>query len=198
MSDDKTSDVSRDLIATLEACAERLQGIRKEAELGLTLLDMAIETVSRVRALPSSTDVLRDLLKAHHDRLAQTILSGRQPEGMTAEPSFGFRMDPQQRVARIGRRRIPLTPSEYQVLELLWEQMPSPVSRKALLDRLYGGQHETTESVIDMFIFKIRQKLRNAGCTDASIKGIRGLGWVLDLGEPSDVHTQLNEMDEQS
>lgn len=196
MTDDRGKDVSRDLIATLEACAERLHGIRKEAELGLTLLNMAIETVGNIRSVPSSTDVLKDLLKTHHDRLAQTILSARPPEGEAIDPGFKFRMDPQQRVARIGRRRIPLTPSEYQVLELLWEHMPSPVSRRTLLDHLYGGQHETTESVIDMFIFKIRQKLRNAGCTDASIKGIRGLGWVLELGEPGEVLAEASETGE--
>lgn len=196
MTDHKNTNVSRDLVATLEACAERLHSIRKEAELGLTLLDMAIETVARMPKLPSSADALRDLLQSHHDRLAQTILSAGQPEGEATEAGFKFRMDAQQRVARIGRRRIPLTPSEYQVLELLWEQMPAPVSRKTLLDRLYGSQHETTESVVDMFIFKIRQKLRNAGCTDASIKGIRGLGWVLEFGEGGHVHAESSELGE--
>ena len=37
-----------------------------------------------------------------------------------------------------------------------------------------------------MIIFKIRQKLRNAGCKDASIEVVRGEGWYLNL-EPNAV-----------
>ena len=38
--------------------------------------------------------------------------------------------------------------------------------------------------MIDVIIFKIRQKLRNAGCDDASIEVVRGEGWFLNL-EPA-------------
>lgn len=177
---------SADVVATLEACVARLHGVRDEAEQGLALLHEAIAALRASQTLPRGADDFRDLLKAHHDRLAETLLGARPAEGEPAPGGYRFRMDPHQRVARIGRRRIPLTPSEYQVLELLWQQMPSPVSRQSLLEHLYGDRDHSAESVIDMFIFKIRQKLRNAGCTDASIKGIRGVGWALELDEPGE------------
>jgi len=95
---------------------------------------------------------------------------------------FRFSLDPLQRAAKIGRRRIPLTRAEYRLLECLWERRPNPASRQDLLDHLYGEDaDQPSDAVIDVVIFKIRQKLRNAGCTDASIEVVRGEGWYLNL-----------------
>lgn len=176
------------LIETLEDGSARLHAAAREIEHALAAIDTAI-AMARQSSLPAPDRALASLLEAQHDRLAHTLLRalGKEEGGQEAAPApasaFPFRMDPEQRLARIGRRRIPLTESEYKVLELLWEQMPSPVSRQTIGDRLYADREGVSEAVIDMFIFKIRSKLRNAGCSDAAIKAIRGKGWVLDLGD---------------
>lgn len=190
-----------DLVGTLEAEAERLRGAMREIGRALEAIKTAIHTIRHV-GLPPADRALERLLSAQHDRLAQTVLDaiGKGPDGSKAiededcqeppaPPAFPFRMDPEQRTARIGRRRIPLTESEYKVLELLWEQMPAPVRRQTLVERLYGDRDDVSEAVIDMFIFKIRSKLRAAGCADAAIKAIRGKGWVFDLGPDHDSGT---------
>ena len=174
-------DAHRDLIATLEACGERLNGIQKEAGLAAALLEMAVTTLRQSAETASLDERLEAMLTRHQNRIVAAVVEKLAHSEGLAEARYPFRMDPTGRAARIGRRRIPMTESEYKVLELLWEQMPSPVSRTTLLEHLYGPKHDHTETVIDMFILRIRQKLKSAGCTDAAIVAVRGLGWVLDL-----------------
>lgn len=186
-------DIDTDLVTTLESGAQRLRHAAREVTQALEEIETAIAMVRRA-GLPPADRALESLLEAQHDRLARTLLDaigkeGAVPAAVAAEATpaaYPFRMDPDQRTARIGRRRIPLTESEYKVLELLWDQTPMPVPRQALTERLYGERDDVSEAVIDMFIFKIRSKLRAAGCTDAGIKAIRGKGWVLDLGPDHD------------
>ena len=182
----ENDDAQRDLIATLQACSERLNIVQKEAGLAGALLEMAVTSLRRSADSASLDERLGALLTSHHDRLVDSVVEKLRAFEARPDQHHAFRMDPAGRSARIGRRRIPLTESEYKVLERLWEQMPSPVSRAALLEHLYGPDHDHTETVIDMFILRIRQKLKNAGCTDAAIVALRGLGWVLDLGPAAD------------
>ncbi len=189
----QVQDIDGDLVEALETGADRLRGAAREINRALEAIETAVAAVRHV-GLPPADRALERLLEAQHERLARTLLdaigkgaeTGDDGDGdetpATAPEGFSFRMDPEQRAARIGRRRIPLTESEYKVLELLWEQMPAPVPRQMLVDHLYGERDDVSEAVIDMFIFKIRSKLRAAGCDDAAIKAIRGKGWVLDLG----------------
>jgi two-component system, cell cycle response regulator CtrA len=107
------------------------------------------------------------------------------PGAALADGPFRFSLDPIQRVALIGRRRIPLTKAEFRLLECLWERRPRPASRKDLLDHLYGPDEHPSDAVIDVIIFKIRQKLKNAGCDDASLEVVRGEGWFLNLEPPA-------------
>jgi DNA-binding response OmpR family regulator len=183
-----------DLAGPLEAGVERLRAAGREIEQAASSLEAAIALIRAQPALPGGPAIER-LIEAQHARLAQTLIAALGTDRATTSPEtpassetpahYPFMMDAAARVARIGRRRIPLTESEFKVLEMLWEEMPAPVSRPALMDRLYGGPGEATEAVIDMFIFKIRSKLRAAGCTDAAIRAVRGAGWVLELrGEP--------------
>ena len=198
----ETDETHRDLIATLEACGHRLNGIQKEAGLAGALIEIAVATLRQSAATASLDERLEAMLERHHERIVASVLQRVQSRDGGSSGTYPFRMDPISRAARIGRRRIPLTESEFKVLERLWEEMPSPVSRAALLDRLYGPKHEHSDTVIDMFILRIRQKLKNAGCTDAAIVAVRGLGWLLDLRaggeaepEPVDEQDQTTTLD---
>lgn len=175
-----------DLAGTLEAGVQQLRAAGREIERAAASIEAAVAML-RERPATSAGPAIEKLIETQHARLAETLVAALGKAGASAPPAapseaYAFVMDADARVARIGRRRIPLTESEFKVLEALWEQMPAPVSRQALMTRLYGGPGEATEAVIDMFIFKIRSKLRSAGCTDAAIRAVRGAGWVLELG----------------
>lgn len=175
----------QDLIATLEACRERMQSIQQEAERSMMLLNLALGSVGHARSHAVTRDGLQALLDEHHARLAKTLERGAPSDAADFDP-HRLVVDVESRTARVGRRHVPLTEAEYKVLELLWTRGPNIVSRRMLLDHLYGDGDQPGEEVLDVFIFHVRQKLRNAGCAGATVESVRGRGWYLDLRQPGE------------
>jgi len=163
----------------IEQVIRRLETIRKEADQAQLLLERIDENIAA-----SSLHHIEHLLQDYHNQLTE-FLSARTPLAETnnppTNPPTAFRMDPDARAARAGRRRIPLTEMEFNLLEFLWEQAPRPVSRDSLLEHLYADVPKPSEQVIDVFIFRIRQKLSSAGVTDATIENVKGSGWSLEV-----------------
>jgi DNA-binding response OmpR family regulator len=177
-------DLSEELFETLEQCGKRLRVAREEMDSSLALVNLAMAAVTQLRSSTVLRGQLADLLATQRAEIVRDVVALLGPAGAQAEGPFRFSLDPLQRVALIGRRRIPLTKAEFRLVECLWERRPRPASRQDLLDHLYGAKEQPSDAVIDVIIFKIRQKLRNAGCHDASIEVVRGEGWFLNL-EPA-------------
>ncbi len=181
MPSSRHDDLAEQLFETLEQCGKRLRAAREEVDSSLALVNQAMAAVSHLRSSAVLRRQLADLLEAQRAGIVGDITAVLGTGGLRLEGPFRFSLDPMQRVALIGRRRIPLTKAEFRLLECLWERRPRPASRKDLLDHLYGPDDHPSDAVIDVVIFKIRQKLRNAGCLDASIEVVRGEGWFLNL-----------------
>jgi len=166
----------------LDACVERIERAR-EALVHLTQeLDALSQLVSELQQDDEEgADDLQDLLRLHHEEVIGLLAGSRDAAAEPGTPEFPFRLDPLKREARIGRRRMYLTPKEFAVLELLWEQMPAPVSRETIFDRLYGEKRGRSERVVDVHVHNIRQKLKAAGTTNATIQSKTGAGWSLHL-----------------
>jgi DNA-binding response OmpR family regulator len=185
--------VQRVLEDKVDACAQRIAQMR-----GL-LADLTAEIgelagmVAVMRESVSDNE-LHTLLDLHQKEILR-LLAGNRPAD-TVPSTFPFRLDPSKREVRIGRRRVSLTPREFQVVEMLWEQMPLAVSREAMLERLYGTRQGRSERVVDVHVYNVRQKLRIAGATDATIHSKTGEGWYLDLRIPDewkDAHPVLGQ-----
>ena len=192
----RQKDLAEELFEALEICGNRLRVIRDEVSSSLALVNVALACASHLRTAPMVREQLTELLESQRKRIVEDVaaaLAGREDRGNEARGPFRFSLVPQQRVARIGRRKVPFTRSEFSVLEYLWERSPEPVSRQDMLNHIYGEGEQPSEAVIDAFIFKIRQKLRNAGCEDVSIEVVRGTGWTLNVAELSD-----DEMDREA
>ena len=183
MPSSKQGDLAEQLFETLEQCEKRLRAAREEVDSSLALINLAMAGLTHLRSSGVLRAQLAGLLQAQRSGIVEDVVSllGSRGGAAAAGP-FLFTLDPLHRAARIGRRRIPLTKAEFTLVECLWERRPQPASRQDLLDYLYGGgEEQPSDAVIDVIIFKIRQKLRNAGCTDASIEVVRGEGWYLNL-----------------
>lgn len=182
--------VQRTLEDKLNACADRVVQMRELlADLTADIGQLAglITALSEDRG-QEDVQTLLNLHQAEIIRLlaaSQEMASAEPPRAGRERRAFPFRLDPIKREVRIGRRQVSLTPREFQVVELLWEQMPSAVSREAILERLYGTRKVRSERVIDVHIYNIRQKLQSAGATDATIHSKAGEGWRLDLHVPN-------------
>ncbi len=85
----------------------------------------------------------------------------------------------------LGRRllvreeQVHLTGLEFAVLELLVERRSTVVTKRMFLDRLYAGKDEPEAKIIDVFICKLRRKLKGS-VADLSIETVWGRGYVVD------------------
>lgn len=171
-------EIADSLTSILDEVAHRFRDIQRSSERGIALLQMARAIADREGKDAAALQEMQRLFfdKAWPASSAESSAS-EQEEGTT--PNGGFRLDATSGFAEIGDERIPLTRSEFKVLELLWEERPSPVSRDALLDRLYPEESRAESGALDVFIHQLRKKLSALDTAETQILSIRGRGWKL-------------------
>ncbi len=85
-------------------------------------------------------------------------------------------IDTQRREVRRGKERIPLTPTEFKILECLLENYARPVSREYLIEVVL--QKDVYDRTIDVHVKNLREKLGKEG---QAIKTVRGFGYKIEL-----------------
>jgi hypothetical protein len=65
------------------------------------------------------------------------------------------------KTVEVGGQRVHLTGKEYQMLELLSLRKGTTLTKEMFLNHLYGGMDEPELKIIDVFICKLRKKLRS-------------------------------------
>ena len=89
-------------------------------------------------------------------------------------------VDQVQRLIRIDGHPIGITEMEYRVLELLAFARNNVVTRAMLLKHLYRRSDDQPQpKIIDVFISKLRKKLRSASGGAEFIETIPQRGWIL-------------------
>lgn len=83
------------------------------------------------------------------------------------------------KVVTINNRVLPLTGKEYALIELLALRKGMTVSKEQFLNHLYGGMDEPEMKIIDVFLFRIRNKMVRL-CPDKEyIQTVWGRGYIL-------------------
>jgi DNA-binding response OmpR family regulator len=78
-----------------------------------------------------------------------------------------------------GKERIVLTRTEFNLLEYLMRHAGRVVSRKALIEAVWGFDREIEENTLDAFISLLRRKL-DGQAKESLIRTVRGVGYTLD------------------
>ena len=84
-----------------------------------------------------------------------------------------------RKTVEVDGQRLPLTRKEYEILELLSMRKGAALTKEAFLEHLYGGMDEPEPKVIDVFMCKLRKKLRHATGGENYIENVWGRGYVL-------------------
>ena len=79
----------------------------------------------------------------------------------------------------VDSRPLHLTGKEYGILELLSLRKGTTLTKEMFLNHLYGGMDEPELKIIDVFICKLRKKLRGASKGANYIETVWGQGYVL-------------------
>jgi two-component system cell cycle response regulator CtrA len=92
-------------------------------------------------------------------------------------------VDVDAQVAKVRGAVVDLTAKEYKMLELLALRKGTTLTKEMFLNHLYGGMDEPQAKIIDVFMCKLRGKLKSLGGGESYIQTVWGRGYVLRLPE---------------
>ena len=108
-------------------------------------------------------------------------MARRQPDQGAAKAAplkaGTIQLDRGSMIATIGGKKLPLTSTEFRLLELLLRRAGSIQSRDALLSEVWGYQANLDTRTVDTHIRRLRDKMGKAG---ALVETVRGSGYRLN------------------
>ena len=105
---------------------------------------------------------------------------GQQPQGPVRASRFTFRgrtIDFEQFEVRTSDKTMPLTLMEASLLRYLVEHEGRPVSRKMILENVWGVREDTDTRAIDNFIVRLRRYLEDEPGSPRHVQTVRGVGY---------------------
>ena len=169
------------LSARLVEIESMLDRSRRRFEEGARLVDEAHSALGEVQQALIGSPV--QLSAEDNEEASSRLLASLKESGSTLpETLCGGRLsvDAVQRLIRIDGHPIGITEMEYRVLELLAFARNNVVTRSMLLKHLYRRADDQPQpKIIDVFISKLRKKLRSAAGGAEFIETIPQRGWIL-------------------
>ena len=174
--------------ARLVEIESMLDRSRRRFEEGAKLVEEAHKLIADVQQAILGSP--RSVSPEDSEEAASKLLQSLKASGSDMPDSLcGGRLavDQVQRLIRIDGHPIGITEMEYRVLELLAFARNNVVTRAMLLKHLYRRADDQPQpKIIDVFISKLRKKLRNASGGAEFIETIPQRGWILrDVDEKS-------------
>jgi DNA-binding response OmpR family regulator len=153
---------------------------RHERPTALLMLTARDAPPDRIKGLDAGAD---DYLVKPFDfgeLLARVRALQRRPRGVDAPVIVRGRLalDPVRRVVNAGDRPLSLTPTEYNILEILMRRSPAVVDRKAIAEHAWRDETDPLgTNAIDVQLSRLRAKVSTARIR---IVTVRGAGYRLE------------------
>ncbi|HAO61524.1 MAG: DNA-binding response regulator [Firmicutes bacterium GWF2_51_9] len=102
----------------------------------------------------------------------------RTTQKQTKTLKFGqISMDLTRREVTINEKRSELTKKEFELLEYFVKNPNVVLSRDTILNEIWNFDYDGDTRIVDVHIFKLRNKLQNSNVT---IRSSRGIGYILE------------------
>lgn len=151
--------------------------LRATAQFPILMLTALSGTEERVRGLDSGADDYLVKPFAYQELLARVRALLRRA-GPTDQLRFGdLELEPASRGAWRGSRSIPLTATEFALLEHFLRHPRQVLTREQLLQAVWAGETES-DNVVAVYVGYLRQKLEAAG-EPRLLHTVRGAGYAL-------------------
>ena len=125
---------------------------------------------------------IRAALRRYASRQDRPETGGSADDADRHPTSYGaLSLDPLDTSASLHGLKVVLNAAEYQVLRALAAATGTVVSRRQLLEVLYGETPPEDTNVVDVYISRIRAKLRRLPGGEDLLSTVRGQGWRLRM-----------------
>ena len=166
-------------VTGIEACRQLRENGYERAILMLTAKDTLEDRVTGLDAgaddylvKPFEFDELLARLRALSRRSTQKIQQEIVEVG-------SFTLNRTTKVLKKKNQIIQLSPREFQLFDLLSQNLGVVVPREIILDRIWGSERDITSNNIDSYMKILRKKLNDVDGS-ITIKTVRGIGYRLE------------------
>ncbi len=159
-----------------------LQQLREEQpESTILVIENKGEPTTTLAALEGGAD---DVIDPHmrSDEIISRILSVAARRAGYSAPILrigALKVDLRTRRVSWGPKKVEMSPSQYEIFEMLCLNRMAAVTKDDIMGQLYGIDEGPDPRVIDVFICKLRAKFVEAGAPANIIDTIRGRGFQL-------------------
>ncbi|MCB1077965.1 MAG: response regulator transcription factor [Verrucomicrobiae bacterium] len=139
------------------------------------------EIENRVKGLNAGADDYLAKPFSMDELVARVEALGRRGMAPTAADLLDvadLRLDVHQRQVMRSGTVIPLSPREFEVLQVLMEEPGRVFSRTELSKRVWHRDHDYDTRTVEIFITRLRKKL-DSGFDEPLIQTIRGVGYTI-------------------
>ena len=178
-------DVSMPHVDGLTACRMIRE---KHRSLPILMLTARHEVSDRVAGLDAGADdyvvkpfALEELSARVRSMLRRTHVSDETQNLVVTD----LILDLRSRTAHRGKRELILTKTEFDLLELLMQNVGIVLERDTLYDRIWGFNFETGSRSLDVYIGYLRRKTEEGG-EPRVLHTIRGVGYIVRPASESD------------
>jgi DNA-binding response OmpR family regulator len=164
---------------------EVLKLLRSRGDRTPVLMLTALGSVDqRVAGLDAGADDYLAKPFAFSELLARLRALGRRPVAALDERLVAgdIELDEQRHVARVANATVELTVREFALLAYLIRNAGHVLSRRQILDAVWGAEPDVYSNIVDLYVSYLRRKLAAVG-RGRRLRTVRGVGYTLDAGD---------------
>jgi DNA-binding response OmpR family regulator len=164
---------------------EVLQLLRSRGDRTPVLLLTALGSVEqRVDGLDAGADDYLAKPFAFSELLARLRALSRRPTTAAEERLVAgdIELDEQRHVVRVADVTVDLSAREFALLAYLIRNAGQVLSRRQILEAVWGAESDGYSNVVDLYVSYLRRKLRTVG-RDRRLRTVRSVGYTLDPGD---------------
>ena len=165
---------------------EFMRVFSKESDTPVIMLTAKVEDQDKIIGLGLGADDYVTKPFNVQELMARVRAVLRRMQKAAAEPdllrAFDIVLDRAGRTVKVGDRYIDLTPSEFEILNVLMAAPGRVFSRLDLLDRMSGDAYEGYERTIDVHVRNLRAKIEPDPKNPRYVETVYGLGYRLAQG----------------
>ncbi|MEO7121624.1 MAG: response regulator transcription factor, partial [Lacisediminihabitans sp.] len=169
-----------------------IQGLRGWTQAPILVVSGRAGASDKVEALDAGADdyvtkpfSIDELLARIRALSRRTVQQDSQPLITIANIEIDLSAKTVSRAARLGRETVRLTPTEWQVLEMLVRNAGKLVTRQSLLTEIWGTDHVTDTGYLRLYIAQLRKKIELNPSAPQFILTEPGMGYRFSPEEPA-------------